>query len=105
MSDDTEPDTVFFQVKVAHYFILGCALFSIFWGVINAILVSSHHILFFIFSWYNRLKKSKFQKTMMALGNISKKYVLLKQEGILATQKLLPKSWTKWYSSPEKLLR
>jgi len=51
------------------------------------------------------LKKSKFQKKMMALGNISKKYVLLKQEGILATQKLLPKSWTKWYSSPEKLLR
>ena len=41
MSDDTESDTTFFQVKVAHYFILGCALFSIFWGVINAILVKN----------------------------------------------------------------
>jgi len=29
-----------FEVSIAHYFILGCSLFSIFWGVINAILVS-----------------------------------------------------------------
>ena len=36
-----EGDTVYFDDKVAHYFILGCALFSIFWGVINAVLVSS----------------------------------------------------------------
>lgn len=34
-------DVVYFDNKVAHYFILGCALFSIFWGVINAVLVSS----------------------------------------------------------------
>jgi len=37
---DTEASG-FFEVKVAHYFILGCALFSIFWGVINAILVKN----------------------------------------------------------------
>jgi hypothetical protein len=29
-----------FQVSIAHYFILGAALFSIFWGVVNAVLVS-----------------------------------------------------------------
>lgn len=34
-------ETAYFETKVAHYFILGCALFSIFWGVINAVLVSS----------------------------------------------------------------
>jgi len=28
-----------FEVSIAHYFILGAALFSIFWGVINAVLV------------------------------------------------------------------
>jgi len=32
--------TGYFENEVAHYFILGCALFSIFWGVVNAILVS-----------------------------------------------------------------
>ena len=36
-----DEETVYFDNKVAHYFILGCALFSIFWGVINAVLVSS----------------------------------------------------------------
>ena len=41
MSDDTGSETTYFEVKVAHYFILGCALFSIFWGVINAILVKN----------------------------------------------------------------
>ena len=33
-------DTPHFQVSIAHYFILGAALFSIFWGVVNAVLVS-----------------------------------------------------------------
>lgn len=33
--------TGYFENEVAHYFILGCALFSIFWGVVNAILVKN----------------------------------------------------------------
>ena len=37
----TEPTAGAFEVSIAHYFILGCALFSIFWGVINAILVKN----------------------------------------------------------------
>jgi len=36
-----DEETVYFDNKVAHYFILGCALFSIFWGVINAVLVKN----------------------------------------------------------------
>ena len=36
-----EETSGYFEVKVAHYFILGCALFSIFWGVINAVLVKN----------------------------------------------------------------
>jgi len=32
-------DTVAFGVSMAHYIILGCAIFSIFWGVLNAALV------------------------------------------------------------------
>jgi inorganic pyrophosphatase len=39
-----DPETAFaekghFEVSIAHYFILGAALFSIFWGVVNAVLV------------------------------------------------------------------
>jgi len=38
--DATEFGADHFQVSIAHYFIIGAALFSIFWGVVNAILVS-----------------------------------------------------------------
>jgi hypothetical protein len=67
---DTEASG-FFEVKVAHYFILGCALFSIFWGVINAILVSHFYFLSNL-CWYHRLKTSKSLLKMMALGITSK---------------------------------
>lgn len=42
-------DTPHFEVSIAHYFILGAALFSIFWGVVNAVLVSfsNHNLTFF----------------------------------------------------------
>jgi len=35
-----------FGVTNAHYIILGCSLFSIFWGVCNAILVSLNFTIF-----------------------------------------------------------
>lgn len=41
MSEENLPTEGAFKVSIAHYFILGCALFSIFWGVINAILVKN----------------------------------------------------------------
>jgi hypothetical protein len=34
-----EPLTTFFEAKIAHAFILGSAVFGIFWGVINALLI------------------------------------------------------------------
>ena len=39
-SAPTFSDSPHFEVSIAHYFILGAALFSIFWGVVNAVLVS-----------------------------------------------------------------
>jgi hypothetical protein len=35
-----EPDTAF-TVSVAHYFVIGCAVFSIFWGIVNALMVKN----------------------------------------------------------------
>ena len=35
-----EADPGYFQVKIAHYFIIGVSLFSIFWGMMNVLMVS-----------------------------------------------------------------
>jgi len=37
--EDGASESTVFVANVAHYFIIGTALFSIFWGVVNAILV------------------------------------------------------------------
>jgi hypothetical protein len=40
ISSIIDPDLAF-TVSVAHYFVIGCAVFSIFWGVVNALMVKS----------------------------------------------------------------
>ena len=39
-------NSVYFQWKIAPIFILGCALFAVFWGLVNALLVSITKSLF-----------------------------------------------------------
>ena len=36
----SDPEIVYFESKWAHYFIFGCAILSIVWGVINVLIVS-----------------------------------------------------------------
>ena len=43
----------YFTAEVAHYFILGSSLFSIFWGIINALLVSIVLLLLYQPTWCN----------------------------------------------------
>lgn len=39
--------STYFDTSVAPYFVVGTALFAIFWGVVNALLVS-HPLLFWV---------------------------------------------------------
>ena len=35
----SDPEIVYFESKWAHYFIFGCAILSIVWGVINVLII------------------------------------------------------------------
>jgi len=39
--EETAEGVEYFGTSFAHIFVLGCSIFSIFWGVINAVLVKN----------------------------------------------------------------